>query len=164
MFAAFEMMATAVLMGPQAVFMPLRMIGAMVLGAEALDPGYSLITAAVAGVIVHMVLSIAFALMLAAVTPAAITPGTLALIGIAFGIGLWLVNFYVIAPFAGWTWFPERTNPIVQFLAHAFLFGLPVALMTQSHDGVSDRSASTLGHRLSLLRGSGARRLPGALA
>ena len=125
-FAAFEMMAAAVLMGPQTVFMPLRMIGAIVLGAQALDPGYSLITAAVAGVIVHMVLSIAFALMLAAVTPAAITPGTLALIGIAFGIGLWLVNFYVIAPFAGWTWFPERTNPIVQFLAHAFFFGWPV--------------------------------------
>jgi len=125
-FAAFEMMATAVLMGPQTVFMPLRMIGAIVLGAQALDPGYSLITAAVAGVIVHMVLSIAFALMLAAVVPAAVTPGTLALIGIAFGMGLWLMNFYVIAPFAGWTWFPERTNPIVQFLAHAFFFGWPV--------------------------------------
>lgn len=125
-FAAFEMTAAAVLMGPQTVFMPLRMIGAIVLGAQALDPGYSLITAAVAGVIVHMVLSIAFALMLAAVTPAAVTTGTLASIGVAFGIGLWLVNFYVIAPFAGWTWFPERTNPIVQFLAHAFFFGWPV--------------------------------------
>lgn len=31
-----------------------------------------------------------------------------------------------IAPVAGWTWFPEQTNPVVQLLAHAFFFGAPV--------------------------------------
>ncbi|MBI2187735.1 MAG: hypothetical protein HYU37_11570 [Acidobacteria bacterium] len=39
-FAAFEMFAAALLMGPDAAAMPLRMIGAMVLGAEALEPTY----------------------------------------------------------------------------------------------------------------------------
>lgn len=125
-FAVFEMIAAAVLNGPQAAFMPLRMIGAMALGAEALDPGYSILVAGSAGMIVHFMLSIVFALLFALVVSPTATPGTLALIGIGFGTLLWLVNFYVIAPMMGWTWFPERTNAIVQFLAHAFFFGCVV--------------------------------------
>jgi hypothetical protein len=134
-FAVFEMLASALLMGFEAAVMPLRMIGAMVLGPEALDPGYSLGVAATAGVIVHLTLSIVFASIFAAiVSPMAARAvpagaGTLALAGVAFGIVLWLVNFYLVAPLAGWTWFPERTNPVVQFLAHAFFFGLPVGWM-----------------------------------
>lgn len=41
-FAAFEMLASAFIAGAEAFFMPLRMIGAIALGPEALDPGYSL--------------------------------------------------------------------------------------------------------------------------
>jgi uncharacterized membrane protein YagU involved in acid resistance len=126
-FAGFEMIATAVMMGPEAAFMPLRMIGGIALGAQALDPSYPLITAAIAGVLVHMVLSIAFAIVFAVVMPATITSGTLTLLGIGFGIALWVVNFFVIAPVAGWNWFPEQTNPIVQALAHGLFFGAPVA-------------------------------------
>ncbi|RWM80607.1 MAG: hypothetical protein EOR83_25535, partial [Mesorhizobium sp.] len=36
-FAAFEMAASAFMMGAEASFMPLRMIGAIALGPEALD-------------------------------------------------------------------------------------------------------------------------------
>ena len=57
------------------------------------------------------------------------TGGNLAIVGIAFGTVLWLVNFYLIAPVAGWTWFPERTDPVVQFLAHAFFFGCTAGWM-----------------------------------
>lgn len=137
-FAVFEMFAAAVLMGPEAAAMPLRMIGAMALGPEALDPGYSLAVAAMAGVAIHMILSIAFAGMFAvmasfiAVTTAGeflTTARSLALAGIVFGIALWLVNFYIVAPLAGWTWFPDRTDPVVQFLAHAFFFGCAVGWM-----------------------------------
>jgi hypothetical protein len=137
-FAAFEMFAAALLMGPEGAAMPLRMIGAMVLGSTALDPGYSLAVAAMTGVVVHMVLSIAFAGVFAviasfvAVTTAGevlTTARSLALAGIVFGIALWLVNFYGVAPLAGWTWFPERTDPVVQFLAHALFFGCPVGWM-----------------------------------
>jgi hypothetical protein len=137
-FAVFEMVAAAILMGPEAAVMPLRMIGAIVLGPAALDPGYSLITAALAGVIVHLVLSILFTGIFAVVASAITvtfgreflsTPGSLALAGVGFGIALWLVNFYIVAPVAGWMWFPERTNPLVQFLAHAFFFGAPIGWM-----------------------------------
>jgi hypothetical protein len=137
-FAMFEIFAAAILMGPEAAVMPLRMIGAMVLGPDALDSGYSLEGAAMTGVIVHMVLSVVFAGIFVAIASPIITAtagtrlttaGSLALAGILFGTALWLVNFYVIAPLAGWTWFPERTNPVMQFLAHAFFFGCPVGWM-----------------------------------
>jgi hypothetical protein len=129
-FAGFEMLAAAMMMGAEAATMPLRMIGAMVLGAEALEPGYSLAIAALTGVIVHLVLSIFFTGLFAAVAPSMLaalgvgtTSGTLAAAGIVFGIVLWLANFYLVAPVAGWTWFPERTDPIIQMLAHAVFFG-----------------------------------------
>lgn len=135
-FAAFEMIAAALMMGPEAAVMPLRMIGAMALGAEALDPAYSLAWAATTGVAIHMALSIVFAGIFAVIaSPLTVSggllsrPNTLALAGIVFGVTLWLVNFYVFAPIGGWTWFPESTNPVVQFLAHAFFFGCPVGWM-----------------------------------
>ena len=126
LFAAFEMLAAAALMGMQSVFMPLRMIGAMALGAEALDAGYWLVTAAIAGLIVHMILSVVFAAVFAWIASPAATDSMLALGGIVFGTVLWLVNFYLIAPLAGWSWFPEQTNAFVQFIAHAFFYGCPV--------------------------------------
>lgn len=126
-FAVFEMVMAAVMMGPQAFFMPLRMISGIVLGEAALDPSYSLLLAGVVGVIVHMVLSIAFAAVLAAVVKSLDSAGTALAAGVAFGIALWIVNFYVLAPVMGWAWFPERSNAVVQFMAHAFFFGLPVA-------------------------------------
>ena len=129
-FAAFEMVVAALQMGVEAATMPLRMIGAMVLGAAALEPAYPLLTAALAGVAVHVVLSIVFTAIFAAIAPSLLsvfglsaTSGNLAVAGVAFGVLLWLVNFYVIAPAAGWTWFPERTDPIVQAVAHAVFFG-----------------------------------------
>jgi hypothetical protein len=125
-FAAFEMVAAALLMGWDALFEPLRMIGAMLLGANALDQGYPLVTAATAGLIVHLVLSVLFATIFAAIAPRFSTAAALSLSGIVFGAVLWLVNFYAVAPTAGWTWFPERTNPLVQFFAHAFFYGCPV--------------------------------------
>ena len=129
-FAAFEMVVAALQMGVDAATMPLRMIGAIVLGPDALDPSYPLMNAAAAGVVVHVVLSIVFTAIFAAMAPSVLgifglsaTSGNLAVAGVAFGVVLWLVNFYVIAPAAGWTWFPERTDPIVQSIAHAFFFG-----------------------------------------
>ena len=129
-FAAFEMVVAALQMGVDAAAMPLRMIGAMVLGADALEPTYPLVNAAAAGVIVHLVLSIVFTAIFAAIAPSVLTAfgvsatsGSFAVAGAAFGIVLWLVNFFVVAPAAGWTWFPERTDPIVQLVAHAVFFG-----------------------------------------
>jgi hypothetical protein len=138
-FAAFEMFAAAILMGPAAAMMPLRMIGAMVLGPAALNPGYSLAVAATAGIVIHVALSILFTAMFAWILVAVETtttgdllaaPGRLMLTGMMFGLALWLVNFYIIAPVA-WRWFPERTNAFVQLVAHTVFFGAPVGAMLE---------------------------------
>jgi hypothetical protein len=126
-FAMFEMVMAAVQMGGEAFFMPLRMIGGIVLGQQALAPETSLILAGGAGVLVHMMLSAAYggAVALAAAIVPPLRGGTLALVAwaSAAGLALWIVNFYVIAPIAGWNWFPDGTDPLVQFVAHTFFFG-----------------------------------------
>jgi hypothetical protein len=98
-FAAFEMVVAAIMMGADAFFMPLRMIGAMLLGEQALDPGFSLVTAAAAGVGVHMVLSIVYGIAVAGAArfvPAVGRSGaTLVLFASAAGLALWLINFAI---------------------------------------------------------------------
>jgi uncharacterized membrane protein YagU involved in acid resistance len=130
-FAAFEMVVAAAQQGAQGFFMPLRMIGAMVLGAQALEPFYSLGYAAIVGLLVHATLSVLFALLFVAVFQPipTIRPRGLVLTGCLYGVLLWLVNFYVIAPVMGWTWFAERTNPVVQFIAHTFFFGCTLSYL-----------------------------------
>jgi uncharacterized membrane protein YagU involved in acid resistance len=120
-FAAFEMVVSAFMMGSAAFFMPLRMIGAIALRPEALEPTYSLLAAGLAGLIVHVILSIIYGLIFGAL--ATVLRGPMALVGIGtiFGLALWLVNFYAIAPFA-FPWFLEA-NPLVQFIANTFFFG-----------------------------------------
>ncbi len=132
-FAMFEMIMAAILNGTDAFFMPLRMIGAMVLGQEALTPSYSLVTAAITGTIVHMLLSmmlgVVFGLIASSVSGLARSTGTLIVVASVYGLVLWLVNFYLIAPLAGWDWFPSETNAVVQFVAHTFFFGSVLGLL-----------------------------------
>jgi uncharacterized membrane protein YagU involved in acid resistance len=127
-FAMFEMIMAALLNGANAFSMPLRMIGATVLGREALQPSYSLLTAGFVGLIVHMMLSIVFgivfALLVSALPMLANSPPLLLVAASVSGLLLWLVNFYAIAPALGWNWFPTRTNPLVQFLAHTVMYGM----------------------------------------
>jgi hypothetical protein len=126
-FAMFEMIVAALQMGGEALFMPLRMIGGIALGQQALAPETSLIVAGTAGLVVHMMLSAMYGAGVA--VTAAVIPqlrgGTLALVSWASvaGFTLWIINFYVIAQIAGWRWFPEETDPLVQFVAHTFFFG-----------------------------------------
>lgn len=120
-FAAFEMTASAFMMGADAFFMPLRMIGAIALGPEALDPAYSLLSASVAGVLVHMGLSIIYGLLFGEASTVLRGPAAFIGLGSVFGLALWLVNFYLIAPVA-FPWFLDA-SPVVQFVAHTFFFG-----------------------------------------
>lgn len=87
-FAMFEMMVAWLVQGD--FFGPLRMIGAMILGREALGPSYSLLLAAMAGIIIHAMLSIiygaAFSVLLAYAPSLAASPGS-----IRHGYG----NFYM---------------------------------------------------------------------
>lgn len=121
-FALFEMIAAAA-MG-DGFWMPLRMIGAIVLGKEALEPSYSLAGAVVVGLLVHMVLSALYGGVLGAVAASApvlrIRPA-LVIASTLYGIGLWLFNFYVVTTFA-FEWFKDA-DPTIQFVAHAFFYG-----------------------------------------
>lgn len=131
-FAMFEMVMAAILNGTGAFFMPLRMIGAIVLGEDALMSSYSLAGASITGVIVHMVMSMVFgmifALIAGRVAAMARSGGALIAAASVYGLLLWIVNFYLIAPVAGWDWFPDRTEEWVQFLAHTFMFGSVLGL------------------------------------
>jgi ABC-type nitrate/sulfonate/bicarbonate transport system permease component len=132
-FAAFEMLAAGFMMGAEAFFMPLRMIGAIALGPEALDPAYSLLTAATAGVIVHVILSVIYGIIFGEI--ATVLRGSTAFIVAAsvFGLALWLVNFYVIAP-AAFPWFLD-SSPLVQFIGHTFFFGTVLGIyLWTSHE------------------------------
>ena len=126
LFLVFEMAAAGVLMGFDGMFVPLRMMAAMLLGRAALDPSLDLFVAAPTGLLIHGVLSMLFALLFVAMVSPRWTTQALALAGIAYGTALWLLNFHLIAPLMGWAWFANQTNPIVQFIAHAFFYGCPV--------------------------------------
>jgi hypothetical protein len=126
-FPMYEMAAAAILgMDP---FMPLRMIGGIALGSQALEPGFSLPVAGAAAMVVHMALSIAYGLAFAVIIARLVTSGALMVAaGAVYGTLLWLVNFYVMANIFGWTWFPQGTDPVVQFIGHAGFFGVPLGL------------------------------------
>jgi hypothetical protein len=44
-----------------------------------------------------------------------------------YGLILWLVNFYLIAPAARWDWF-AGANLLVQFFSHMLFFGAVLGL------------------------------------
>lgn len=118
-------MIIAALMGMDA-FAPPRMIAGIALGPSAMQPSTPLVTAALVGMMLHFVLSIVYGLIFAwIVTNVRALQSRAAVIGSAtvFGLLLWLVNFYVIAPPAGWVWFPTMANPVQQFVSHTFFFG-----------------------------------------
>ena len=120
------MMATALLIGADRSFLPLRMVSATALGRAALDPAYSLPAAAITGVAMYAVLSVLFAYIFSAFVSPLWSRTRLVRSGIRYGIAVWLLNLYVIAPALGWTWLAESGNPLVLFLAHVFAFGWPL--------------------------------------
>ncbi len=122
-FAVSEMVM-AVLLGMPAVA-PLQMIGAIALGPGVLPPAAPTASTLLAGVIVHMVLSATYGAVLGLIALGLpvlrSSVGVLMGIGLVWGLVLWLVNFYLIAPVA-FPWF-GMANPVVQFIAHVFFFG-----------------------------------------
>jgi hypothetical protein len=105
---------------------PVRLIATIAVGGRALQPSYPLIDAARTATAIHLVLSVVFALIFMAIAqprPSVRSPGIVVLKGSLFGAILWIVNFYVLAPVLEWTWFADRTRPLVQWMAHTFFFG-----------------------------------------
>lgn len=126
-FAMFEMVMAAALNGADAFFNPLRMIGGIGLGKTALDPATSVLSAGGAGLVIHMIMSMIYGIVAAAVlslVPQLSVNGTTVLVSASVaGLALWILNFYGFAPALGWSWFPDKANPVVQFFAHTFFFG-----------------------------------------
>jgi len=127
--AMFDMVMAAI--QGDGFFTPLRMIGAIVLGEDALMTSYSLVGAGIAGLLVHMVMSAIFGAVFGAIVAfvPAIREHNLLLVGAAtaYGFMLWIVNFYVIAPSA-FEWF-GMADSTVQFVAHTFFFGTALGLL-----------------------------------
>ena len=91
-----------------------------------MEPSTPLMLAAPVGMMIHMVLSIVYGLIFAwivSAVPALRSTWAVIVAATAYGLLLWLINFYVIAPRAGWVWFPTKANPIQQFISHVFAFG-----------------------------------------
>ena len=126
-FAMAEMILNVLLGKP--FFGPLRLIGSIVLGQQALAPTYPLVSAAIVGLIVHMIMSMIFGLifiyLLAAVKQAQALTGRLLVYGSLFGLALWVVNFLILAPvlFPQFTMVNQFWNG---FFAHTFFFGMMI--------------------------------------
>jgi hypothetical protein len=130
-FLIFEMIAAGI-MG-QSAFEPFKMIAAIVLGVSVL-PVQSTIGLAVVvpvAIAVHYALSAFYGAVFGTIAAVigVVRNGRMALAIAAsvFGFGLWLANFYAIAP-ALFPWF-LMADPAVQFIAHTLFFGTPLGLM-----------------------------------
>ncbi len=140
-FIVFEVVVAAAMQGNPAA--PIRMISAIVLGQGALpmQPTIGLATAVPVGLIVHFVNSAIYGVVFAVVAASVgfLRDNRWALIVAAsvFGLLLWLVNFYVIAPIL-FPWF-LMANPVVQFLAHTFFFGTALGLLLAARLGSGGR-------------------------
>lgn len=130
-FVVFEMVVAWVLQG--APFGPPRMISAIALGQGALPPSptVSLAAALPVALIIHFVLSAIYGAVFGAIASAIgalrNSRGALIVAANVFGLLLWLVNFYVIAPIL-FPWF-LMANPVVQFFAHTFFYGSALGLV-----------------------------------
>ena len=129
-FLSFEMIVAG--LTGQSTFEPLRMIASVVLGEGALSPQPTIVLAIVVPVAltVHYALSGIYGAVFGAAIAGidALRHDRIVLVGAAttFGLLLWLVNFYVIAPIA-FPWF-SMADPYVQFTAHTFFFGTALGL------------------------------------
>jgi uncharacterized membrane protein YagU involved in acid resistance len=144
-FAMAEMILN-VLMG-KPFFGPLRLIGSIVLGQQALAPTYPLVSAAIVGLIVHMIMSMMFGLIfiyaLAALRQVQASSSRLLVYGSLFGLALWVVNFLILAPvlFPQFTMVNQFWNG---FFAHTFFFGAMiggyVSIVKPKHEVIEAQS------------------------
>lgn len=127
LFAVYLMMFAALMHGMGALFTPLRAVGAIVLGPQALDGHYPLLVAGTVGALVHLAFSVFFGVVFAALLRLRLQTRVfgmpLPVSASMYGLVLWVVNFHVIAPAAGWPWLPDGSPLTAQFLAHAVAFG-----------------------------------------
>ncbi|MFH5822902.1 hypothetical protein [Georgenia sp. AZ-5] len=113
--------------------MPLQMIATIVQGEESLAAGTA---SAPLGLVVHMVLSMAFGVTLALLVLRLPSDAMRAMVGLVFGVALYLVNFLVISPLA----FPvfQEANQPLELATHVIYGAVAVLFLlhwrpTRSH-------------------------------
>lgn len=130
-FMMAEMLMVMIFMG-QSPWGPPRMIAATVLGKDVLPPPATFsVGIMMTAMIVHFMLSIAFGLLLGWIVHR--LSGTNALlIGGAFGLAIYFINFYLIAP-AFFPWFTHAQNwvSVISHLIYGLVLGGTYAAMRE---------------------------------
>lgn len=136
-FMMLEMVLVAT-MGGGSLWGPPRMIGAMVLGKDVLPPPATFDAGVMmTAMIVHFVLSIVYGTFVGwAISRWRLGLGASIALGLAFGLILYLVNFYGFT--AIWPWFAMARNWISVF-AH-LMYGLVLAWTYHAMAGKSRAS------------------------
>ena len=131
-FALFQVIMTAVGLGPPLSELTEMVEGVAFGGGSISAPGIAAPEIAIAG-LTHLVLSAIYGAVFGAVASkvGALRNNRIALIGAAtvFGLLIWIVNFFVIAPVA-FPWFAQ-TNAVVQFFAHTLFYGTVLGLLLE---------------------------------
>lgn len=128
-FGIMEIVASMLMGNPP--LMPLRLFASVLLGPEAITVA-SLGTAVVVGLVVHFAVSAFYGLIYGLIQTRSSGPertryGTQAWAGFVFGLGVWLVNFQILARLF-YPWF-MGTPQFLQALLHGLFFGVALALM-----------------------------------
>lgn len=133
-YFVFAIAITIAMGGLPAVETPLRQIGAVVLGEQALSTEYNLTTAVVAGNIVHFALSAIYGAILALIAQMLGLGGkSLIVLGAAYGLAIYAVNRLLIFP-ALFPWFMAN-DPLIQSVLHALAFGAVIGLWLARRPG-----------------------------
>ena len=128
-FVGFEIVV-AVVTG-SSPFEPPQLMGSILFGQGSLAALSTPAFVAMAGLTLHFLLSAlyggVFGAIVQAVRPLQGNRLLLVAAGAAFGLLLWVVNFYLISPLL-FPWF-AMASPLVQFLAHTFFYGVLLGLL-----------------------------------
>jgi hypothetical protein len=74
-----------------------------------------------------LIYGIGFARIVNFLPTLATSPRRLIVAGSAYGLALWLINYYLIAVIAGLRWFSAGTYPVIQgLIGHTLFFGAVV--------------------------------------
>ena len=131
-FALFQVFMATTALGPLPSELIVMVEGVAYGGVPAPTSAPAIAAPAIAiAVLVHLVLSAVYGAIFGAVAPKvrALRDDRRALIGAAtvFGLLIWIVNFFVVAPVA-FPWFAE-TNQVVQFFAHTLFYGTVLGVL-----------------------------------
>ena len=131
-FAVVELVMMDLQGGHLVVARFLRRIAAMWIGPQALAPDFPFTIVAVVGMLIHFGLSALFGLIFAWLTELRVhelarSRPIVVLAATGYGLLLWPLNLYLVAPFVGWEWFAQETEPVVQAAAHV-CYGLLLGL------------------------------------